>query len=713
MMLSIIIFLLSIGMQRAAAVSALLLIRTTGKKLAWILISLAMLLMAGRRLVSFVSFLTAGAGGDPDISEFIALIISFLMLMGVLRIGEYFQSIHSAETALKEEKNKLEAIIAAMGDGISMQDADFRVLYQNRVLKNMIGSHIGEYCYTAYERREHICDGCPVIMSFKDGKIHTAEQSTATDKGTIHVEVTASPLRDASGKIIAGIEVVRDITGRRLAEKQYRDLVDNALAGIYKTNVKGDILYSNNALVRMLEFDSPDDMASGGIQARYKNPEVRKVLIEALQKNGRVDNFECELLTKTGKAKHILLSATLDGETLSGMITDITDRKQLEAQLIHAQKMEAVGTLTGGIAHDFNNSLTAIIGYGNILKLRMNADDPLRNNVDQILASSERAANLTRSLLVFSRKQQTSLRPINLNETINRVGKLVKRLLGEDIEHTVTLTDRELTVMADSSQIEQVIINFATNARDAMPGGGSFMITTKPAELDNEFIKIYGYGKQGSYALITVTDTGTGMDKRTLERIFEPFFTTKDVGKGTGLGLSTVYGIIKQHNGYITCSSEPGRGTMFKIHLPTVKPQSDIKNARSERPDVLSLTGGEETVLIAEDDAEVRRVIKSLLEDFGYTVIEAEDGEAAVATFMKNRDKIHLLLFDVIMPKKNGREAYEEIKKVKPDVKCIFTSAYASKIVQEKGILEGAANFLSKPVSPPDLLNKVREVLNI
>ncbi|OGW55852.1 MAG: hypothetical protein A2Z46_08770 [Nitrospirae bacterium RBG_19FT_COMBO_55_12] len=711
-MLSIIIFLLSIGMQLAAAVSALLLIRTTGRKLAWILISLAMLLMAGRRLVSFSAFLTAGAKGDPGTSEFIALIISFLMLMGVLRIGEYFQSIHSTETALKEEKSKLEAIIAAIGDGISIQDTNLKVLYQNQIVKNMIGDHIGEYCYAAYERRKHVCERCPVIMSFKDGNVHTEERSSLTDQGTRYVQITASPLKDTTGNIIAGIEVVRDITGRKLAEKQYRDLVNNALVGIYKTNVRGDILYANNALVRMLEFDSPDDMASAGIRARYRDPEVRKVIIEALQKKGSVDNFECELLTKTGKIKHILLSATLDGEILSGMITDITERKLLEAQLIHAQKMEAVGTLTGGIAHDFNNSLTAIIGYGNILKLKMNADDPLRHNVDQILASTERAANLTQSLLVFSRKQQTSLRLINLNETIDRVGKLVKRLLGENIEHTVALTDGELTVMADSSQIEQVLINLATNARDAMPGGGSFMITTKPVELDNEFVRIYGYGKQGSYALITVTDTGAGMDKRTLERIFEPFFTTKDVGKGTGLGLSIVYGIIKQHKGYIDCSSEPGRGSTFKIYLPTVKLKSDINNARAEIPDLLTLTGGAETVLIAEDDAEVRRLIKSLLEDFGYTVIEAEDGDAAVTAFMENRDKIHLLLFDVIMPKKNGQEAYEEIKKVKPDVKCLFTSGYASTVVHEKGVREGDANFISKPVSPPELLRKVREVLN-
>ena len=238
------------------------------------------------------------------------------------------------------------------------------------------------------------------------------------------------------------------------------------------------------------------------------------------------------------------------------------------------------------------------------------------------------------------------------------------------------------------------------------------MITTKPVELDNEFVRIYGYGKQGSYALITVTDTGAGMDKRTLERIFEPFFTTKDVGKGTGLGLSIVYGIIKQHKGYIDCSSEPGRGSTFKIYLPTVKLKSDINNARAEIPDLLTLTGGAETVLIAEDDAEVRRLIKSLLEDFGYTVIEAEDGDAAVTAFMENRDKIHLLLFDVIMPKKNGQEAYEEIKKVKPDVKCLFTSGYASTVVHEKGVREGDANFISKPVSPPELLRKVREVLN-
>jgi CheY-like chemotaxis protein len=328
--------------------------------------------------------------------------------------------------------------------------------------------------------------------------------------------------------------------------------------------------------------------------------------------------------------------------------------------------------------------------------------------VTQILNSAERAANLTQALLAFSRRQIISPKPVNLNEIVQGLERLLSRVIGEDIELSTVLTDEDLIVMADSGQIEQVLMNLATNARDAMPDGGSLNISTKLAEFDSEFIKAHGFGRPEFYALISVEDTGQGMDEKTKERIFEPFFTTKEVGKGTGLGLAMVYGIIKQHDGYINVYSEAGMGTKFNIYLPLIK--SKIEEARAA--DLLVLKGGEETVLIAEDDASVRELIKEVLLGYGYKVIEAVDGEDAVRRFKDNKDRIQLLILDVIMPKKNGKEVYDDIKEIKPDIKAIFTSGYTADIIHKKGILEERLDFILKPISPDEFLRKVREVLD-
>jgi PAS domain S-box-containing protein len=388
--------------------------------------------------------------------------------------------------------------------------------------------------------------------------------------------------------------------------------------------------------------------------------------------------------------------------------TDVTERKKLEEQLLQAQKMEAVGQLAGGIAHDFNNILTAIIGFGTLLSTEMSKNDPFRNYVKQILASSERAAKLTQALLAFSRKQIINLRSINLNEIIIALEKLLSRLIGEDIELSTVLADEDLTVMGDSTQIEQVLMNLATNARDAMPDGGQLTIRTELAQFDNEYIKTHGYGKPGSYALLSIEDTGVGMDVKTRDRIFEPFYTTKEVGKGTGLGLAMVYGIIKQHDGFINVYSEPGRGTTFKIYLPLIK--LEVEEERQE--DLLVVKGGTETVLVAEDDAQIRDLTKHVLEGFGYQVMEAGDGEEAISVFNDNKDRIQLLILDVVMPKKNGKEVYDEIKKIRLDIKVIFTSGYNAEIIHKKGMLEKGFGFITKPFLPQELLKKVRECLD-
>jgi PAS domain S-box-containing protein len=389
-------------------------------------------------------------------------------------------------------------------------------------------------------------------------------------------------------------------------------------------------------------------------------------------------------------------------------ISDITEKKHLEEQLRHAQKMEAIGTLAGGIAHDFNNIISAIIGYGSLLQMKMNSGDPLLPYVDHLIESSNRAAQLTQGLLAFSRKQSIRMTPVKLNEIVTRVQKLLARIIGEDVNLNVKFLDRELDILADSGQIEQVLMNMAVNARDAMSSGGSLYISTEAVKLDEEFCQVHGYGTKGNYALISVTDNGCGIDARSLKKIFEPFYTTKEVGKGTGLGLAIAYGIIKQHNGYINVYSEIGRGTTFKIYLPLIK--AEVDTTASTQPE--RIKGGSETVLVAEDDNSLRDIISTVLKDFGYRVIEAKDGEEAVRKFQENRDAIHLVVLDVIMPKMSGKEARDAIMNMCPHAKILFQSGYPLDSVQQTGLPEEAIHFLYKPVSPQNFLKKVREVLD-
>jgi two-component system, cell cycle sensor histidine kinase and response regulator CckA len=387
---------------------------------------------------------------------------------------------------------------------------------------------------------------------------------------------------------------------------------------------------------------------------------------------------------------------------------DVTERRKLEEQLCHATKMQAIGTLAGGIAHDFNNILTVIMGYGEILRDQVDRTDPRKNYVDQILAVSEKGSTLINSLLAFSRKQAINPRAVEANGIVRSAEQLILTFIGEDIELTTDLSDKPLTVLADAAQIEQVLINLVSNARDAMPEGGLLTIVTRPVEIEDEFIRVHGYGKAGAYALITVADTGVGMDTETRERIFEPFFTTKETGKGTGLGLSIVYGIIKQHSGYINVYSEPGKGSSFNVYLPLIRDRSE---AEETKPPQEPAEGGRETILLAEDDTALRQLTKFVLEKYGYTVIEAIDGEDAVEKFMKNKDRIDLLLFDVVMPKKNGEEAFEEIRKVKADIRVIFSSGYPGDIVCKKVKIGENMELISKPVLPTVLMKKIREIL--
>ena len=396
----------------------------------------------------------------------------------------------------------------------------------------------------------------------------------------------------------------------------------------------------------------------------------------------------------------------LDGFVL--MARDITDYKHLEEQLLHSQKLEAVGLLAGGVAHEFNNILTAIMGYGSLLQGKFREDDPSKSYVDNIVRSSRKAANLTQGLLAFSRKQIINPKPVNVNDIVRKVEELLVRVIGEDIDLRTVLTDADLMATVDSGQIEQVLMNLATNARDAMPMGGVLTIETEPVTLDDAYVKGHLDTRRGRYALISISDTGMGMDEKTKEHIFEPFFTSKEVGKGTGLGLSIVFGIIKQHNGDIVVYSEPEKGTTFKIYLPLSRRTQTDETQPIPLP---SPKGGDETILMSEDNEQVRHLVKTVLRDAGYTVIAA-DSEDAVRVFEKNGGRIRLLLLDVVMPKKSGKAVYDDIKKIRPDIKVLFMSGYTEAVINKRGILEAGIDFIAKPISPDELLRKVREVLD-
>jgi signal transduction histidine kinase len=381
------------------------------------------------------------------------------------------------------------------------------------------------------------------------------------------------------------------------------------------------------------------------------------------------------------------------------------ENRNIEKQLRQAQKLEAVGTLAGGIAHDFNNILTSIIASASLMQRAIDETNPLRRHLDRIFAACERATALTQSILAYSRKQISKPVPNSLNQIIKNLHLLLTRLIPENIEFTTSLADADLTIMADSGQIEQVLLNLVANSIDAMPTGGNFLIKTEMA-IDLEFQDADGYVKPANYAILTIADTGSGMDAKTRERIFEPFFTTKEVGKGSGLGLAMVYGIVRQHEGFISVSSEPGKGTAFTIYLPLLTPDGKEKKHQDIQPQ----KGGRETILLIEDDKDVRGLLKEMLGSFNYHVIEAVDGKDGVEKFIEHQNEISLLLTDVMMPRKTGKEAYDEIKKIKDDVKVIFISGYTAAATAE--LLHEQLNYMAKPVSPRDLLAKIREVLD-
>ncbi len=644
-------------------------------------------------------------------------------VVGILGIVRDITVRRLAEQVLLESESKYRDLFENANDIIQSVAADGSFLYVNRAWREALGYSEEEIAGLTIldiihpDYKGHCLD---IFSRVSTGEqVENIEAVFVTKQGKSLVVEGNINCSIIDGKPAATRGIFRDITEHRQATEFIRNILESVDEGFTVINRDYQIISANKAYSERMKtplreiigrhcyevshriakpcFEAGEDCA---VQHTFKTGEPRTAVHIHYDK----DNNPVYIETKSFPLRDSL------GRVISAIEihNDITEKKKLEDQLRHSQKMEAVGTLAGGIAHDFNNILTAIIGYGTLLQMRMGNNDALRLYVDQILTSTERAANLTQSLLAFSRKQTISLKPLDLNALVTRVDKLVRRLIGEDVEIRMSVNDALITVRADEGQLEQVVMNLVTNARDAMPGGGVLTIETSTVELDNDYIKAHGYGRAGSYALLAIADTGEGMDERTQARIFEPFFTTKEVGKGTGLGLSIVYGIIKQHGGYINVVSEPGSGTQFKLYLPLITdPVRVITQAEPAIPEV-----GRATILVAEDDDAVRMLTRAVLEGFGYTVIEAVDGEDALAQYAKHKEQIDLLVLDIVMPKKSGLLVFEEIRKDRSDIKALFTSGYPQEVIRAKGILDDSLNFLSKPVSPRGLLKKVKDVLD-
>ncbi len=497
------------------------------------------------------------------------------------------------------------------------------------------------------------------------------------------------------------------------SEERYRLLVENASEGVIVV-VDKQVAFINPRALQITGYSEGE--LNAGKLAECIHPDDQNIIFDfysnTLKREDVVLQYPFRIITGKDETRWILNnSVKIEWEKKTGVLnifTDITESKQFEQQFIQTQKMEAIGQLAGGIAHDFNNILTAIMGYGNLLKMNIGKEEAIVRYADNILTAAERAANLTSSLLTFSRKQAIDQQPTNVNGVITSVEKLLSKLIGENIDFSVKCGGDKLIVMADSSQIIQVLMNLATNARDAMPRGGKFVISTDIVEIDDTFIKKHAYGRNGLYALISFEDTGVGMDEKTKARIFEPFFTTKDIGKGTGLGLATVYGVVKQQNGYINVKSELGKGTTFNIYLPIIL--SDL--AEMKERENTSINGGSETILVAEDEEDIRQFIKEILEGYGYTVIEASDGEDAIEKFKENKHVIQMLMLDIIMPKKTGKYAYDEIRKLDSSIKAIFISGYTADFIQQQGVNGEEIRLLYKPITIDTLLSQVRQVLD-
>lgn len=635
-----------------------------------------------------------------------------------------------AEEAMKETNLRLQTLIEAIPDVVVFKDTRRRHLIVNKACEAMTGRSreeivgkteadllppdLAEYCRKSDEE----------VLNRRE--IVRSEECIACEDGeTSFFHTVKAPLYDGKGSIMGLVVVSRDITGLkkgeaelRASEERYRMLVETSPDGIVRFDPEGKILLASRQTLRMMGYESGEEFLGRKIFEFIGTEDWERTAedLSRILTTGTVPLVRYTLVRKDGSRFPAECSATLvtgrDGkpDSVIAVVRDITEKESLEKQLSQAMKMEAVGRLAGGLAHDINNYLGAITGFSDLVKMTHGNDQTLARRMDTISETAFRASSLIRQLLAFSRRQPTAIEVLNLNQVIRRMENMMRRLIGEDVMLGARLTANPRNVKADPSQVEQVLVNLLVNARDAMPRGGEVTIETDNVDIDDGTPRIPVYMKKGKYLMLAVSDTGTGVPEEIREKIFEPFFTTKETGKGSGLGLSTVYGIVKQHNGYIQVHNNTGKGATFRVYLPAcgdgIPPPERIS---SDPPRPLR---GLERVLLAEDNEDVRISVIGILEALGYRVFAVPNGEEALDLFDRKREEIDLLITDVVMPGMGGKALADRAREMKKELKVLFISGYPDDIIANHGILHEGIYFLQKPFSAGALSGKIREMFN-
>ena len=634
----------------------------------------------------------------------------------------------SSQEALRGWEERFQHAFDQCAIGMSLVGLDGKWLRVNPALCRIVGYSAEEMLVTDFQSITHpdeLAADLSYLSQLLDGEIRSYEM----EKRYVHKEghivwilLSVSLVHDRFSNPTFFFAQIQDISARKRAEEallqsesRFRSLVENTSYGVYHSTREGRFLEGNPALVSLLGYSSREELLGVNLNTDvYRNPEDRRQLLERSQEAGTVKGVELEWKRKDGKFITVRVSgrAVYDqaGQLIGteGIVENITEWRETEKQLRQAQKMEAVGRLSGGIAHDFNNLLTVIKGHSDILSGLGEQCEPYRQSVEQIRKAADRAASLTRQLLAFSRMQVLQPKVFDLNTVVAEMEKMLARLIGEDIEFIFVPNKALGRTKADPGQIEQVIVNLAVKARDAMPHGGKLIIETQNVLLDGDYILRHRPMQAGEYVMLSVSDTGHGMDAETQSHIFEPFFTTKEQGKGTGLGLAMVYGIVKQSGGFVWVYSEPGLGATFKIYLPRV--YEAAKTAAPTRMEVAA-AGGTETLLLVEDEEDVRRLMSEFLRNNGYTVLQATNGAEALQIAERHDGAIDLLVTDVVMPKMGGWELAKRLVGSRPQVKVLYLSGYSEYFAAPVDSKSWSDAFLQKPFSMEQLAKKIREAL--
>jgi len=643
------------------------------------------------------------------------------------RVVRYAIERKRAEQQLRASETRLVAILEAALDAHITIDQTGHVLTWNRQAEAMFGwslqdahgKRLADLIVPPQYRNAHIAGLSRFVTTGEGPALNQRLELSALRRDGLEfaVELAIAPIRVGTAWLFSAF--LRDITARnaadaalRASETHHRTVLEHIADAVFVTDAEGRYLDVNPRACELTGYSREEllHMSSPDTYPLDARAEARARLTQiAVTTGSSPRSFERQLVRKDGSIVTVEVNARLlpDGRLLATS-RDVTERKQLEQQLRQAQKMEAIGRLAGGVAHDFNNVLTAIFGYVDLLREELPAGGSAHQDLGEVRKAAERAAGLTRQLLAFSRQQVLEPVVLELNELVEDFEKMLRRVIGEDIEMRLALGKDAGNVRTDPGQLQQVLMNLVVNARDAMPTGGTLILETANADLTEQYAELHQPVVPGPYVMLAVSDSGMGMTPETKARIFEPFFTTKEKGKGTGLGLSTVYGIVKQSRGYVWVYSESGRGTTFKIYLPRVDAPADKLLPTREPGSVV----GTETILLAEDDAILRPLAKGLLAKLGYTVLDAADAAEALETARQYGQPIHLLVADVVMPGASGRELARQLEKSRPETKVLYVSGYTDDAIVHHGMLEPGLNFLQKPFTPAVLARKVREVLD-